>query len=285
MDSDRWERRRQRFERKRDRWERNWERKRYRWQNPRRHLFSGLVFVTIGVVFLLGNMGVLDADRILRFWPVILIAAGVFKILESGNDYADSSGIFWVVIGGLFLLGNLGILRVAFRDLWPVVLIGIGALLLWRSALGRRPPREPSQDWTARGFTENTSTSTTPGTEQGEPAPAASSNSIVSAMAILGSVERRNNSPDFRGGSATAVMGRCEIDLRAAAITTPNQPVLEVFAMWGGIEVRVPPDWTVVSQVDPILGGYDDSTQPPKEESKRFIIRGSVIMGGIEVTN
>jgi len=285
MDSDRWERRRQRFERKRDRWERRWQLREYRWHNPRRHLFSGLVFVAIGAVFLLGNMGILDVDRILRFWPVILIAAGMFKILESGNDYAESSGIFWVVIGGLFLLGNLGILRVAFRDLWPVVLIGIGALLLWRSALVRHAPREPSRDSTASGFTESTSTSNTPGTEEGGPAPAASSNSIVTAMAILGSVERRNNSPDFRGGSATAVMGRCEIDLRAAAITAPNQPVLEVFAMWGGIEVRVPPDWTVVSQVDPILGGYDDSTQPPKEESKRFIIRCSVIMGGIEVTN
>jgi predicted membrane protein len=267
-------------------WERNWERRRYRWHSPGRHLFSGLLFVTIGAIFLLGNMGIVEVDRILRFWPVILIAAGMFKIFESGTDYGESSGIFWVVIGGLFLLGNLGILRVAFRDLWPVVLIGIGALMLWRSALCRRPPREFGRDSTASHFTqETTGTSTTAGTEEDGPAAAASSNSIISAMAILGSVERRNNSPDFRGGSATAVMGRCEIDLRAAAMTAPHQPVLDVFAVWGGIEVRVPPDWTVVSQVDPILGGYDDSTQPPKEESKRFIIRGSVIMGGIEVTN
>jgi hypothetical protein len=114
---------------------------------------------------------------------------------------------------------------------------------------------------------------------------ATSSNSIISSMAILGSVERRNNSQDFRGGNATAVMGRCEIDLRAAAITPPHEPVLEVFALWGGIEVRVPPDWTVVSHVDPIMGGYEDATQPPKEETKRFVIRGTVIMGGIEVTN
>src|SRR5262245_46591836 len=104
-------------------------------------------------------------------------------------------------------------------------------------------------------------------------------------MAILGSVEQRNNSQDFRGGSATAVMGRCEIDLRASNFPAANEPVLQVFAMWGGIEVRVPPDWTVVSEVDPILGGYMDDTQPPKEGTKRFRIRGSVIMGGIDVTN
>ena len=33
------------------------------------------------------------------------------------------------------------------------------------------------------------------------------------------------------------------------------------------------------------MGGYEDSTQPPKEETKRFVIRGAVVMGGIEVTN
>jgi predicted membrane protein len=284
MDADRWEQKRLRFERKMHRWEQRWQRRHYRWHSPSRHLFSGLVFVAIGAVFLLGNMGILDVNRILQFWPVILIAGGMFKIIESGDDYADSSGIFWIVIGGLFLLGNLGILRVAFRDLWPVVLIGIGALMLWRSALATRPRRDSPEESTASSSTENATSTSTAGGDEGA-ATAASSNSVISAMAILGSVERRNNSPDFRGGSATAVMGRCEIDLRAATITATHQAVLEVFAMWGGIEVRVPPDWTVVSQVDPILGGYDDSTQPPKEESKRFIIRGSVIMGGIEVTN
>jgi len=269
------------------RWEQRWQRRHYRWHSPGRHLFSGLVFVAVGAVFLLGNMGILDVNRILQFWPVILIAGGMFKILESGDDYAESSGIFWVVIGGLFLLGNLGILRVAFRDLWPVVLIGIGAFMLWRSALARRSPRDlPQEESTtsSSSFSENTASTTTAGGDEGA-ATADSSNSVITAMAILGSVERRNNSPDFRGGSATAVMGRCEIDLRAATITATHQAVLEVFTVWGGIEVRVPPDWTVVSQVDPILGGYDDSTLPPKGESKRFIIRGSVIMGGIEVTN
>ena len=288
MDPDRWERKRERFERKLgrrlDHLERRLERKRYRAHSPGKHLFSGLVFVTVGAVFLLGNMGILDVNRIIRFWPVILIAAGLFKIIECGEDYAQSGGIFWVVVGGLFLLGNLGILRVAFRDLWPVVLIGIGALILWRSALSRRTVGEFSENPIPPGPSESRTGSETAG-EPAEPRVATSSNSILSAMAILGSVERRNNCQDFRGGSATAVMGRCEIDLRAAAITAPHEPVLEVFAMWGGIEVKVPPDWTVVSQVDPILGGYDDATQPPKQESKRFVIRGSVIMGGVEVTN
>jgi predicted membrane protein len=274
-----------------DRWERRWEQK-AACVRPGRHLFSGFVFVAIGVLFLLGNMGMVDVGRILRFWPVLLIAAGVFRLIESGDNYGHSAGIFWIVIGGFFLLSSTGILRMAFHDLWPVILIGLGALMLWKSALGRQErwdfPRTPPA---ASSFTDAETTGTAdPDTASAAGAnwtsgPDASSNSVLSATAILGNVERRNNSQDFRGGSATAVMGRCEIDLRPAAITKPHQPVLEVFALWGGIEIRVPPDWTVVSQVDPVMGGYEDHTAPPKEESKRFLIRGSVIMGGIEVTN
>jgi len=274
MDADRWQRKRAKLIR---RFERGLERR----QRPGHHFFSGLVFVAVGVVFLLGNMGLLNVGYILRFWPVLLIAAGVFKIVEYGDDYVDSSGIFWVIVGSLFLLGNLGILRVAFRDLWPVVLIGVGVLMLWRSALGKTR----AGGNTGKSESESASREPDPARVDERRSTATSSNSVLSATAILGNVEQRNNCQDFRGGSATAVMGRCEIDMRAAAITKPHEPVLEVFAMWGGIEVRVPPDWTVVSHVDPIMGSYEDATQPPKEETKRLLIRGTVIMGGIEVTN
>ena len=75
MDRERWDR----FERKMDRYSRRMSRfgdrfedaaERRRWRsystNPGRHLLAGIVFVAIGLVFLLGNMGVLDADRIAR---------------------------------------------------------------------------------------------------------------------------------------------------------------------------------------------------------------------------
>ena len=150
MDEDRWERKRRRFERRMDRFgdrfgermdrfgerfgERmdRWERRQHYRHSPSRHLFSGALFVGIGVLFLLGNIGLVDVDRVLRFWPVILIALGVFRLVEYRDDFAHSSGIFWIVVGSLFLLGSLGLLQLAFHQLWPVVLIGLGCLMLWR---------------------------------------------------------------------------------------------------------------------------------------------------------
>jgi predicted membrane protein len=230
------------------------------------------VLLTIGIVFLMGNMGILNVNAIVRFWPVLLIAGGIFKLVESRDDYRTGSGVFWIVVGLVFLMGSFDIIRVALRDLWPALLIGIGAVMLWRSMMLKREREE----WGAVKSSIDTE-------EHSSAAP--SSNSLLSATAILGGVKRVNNSQDFRGGDATAIMGGCEIDLRPASITPNHEPVLEVFAMWGGIEIRVPPDWTVISRVDPILGGYEDKTLPPKDESKRFVVRGSVVMGGIEVKN
>src|SRR5437764_2563414 len=102
MDADRWERKRQR-------WERRWERRRAPMHSPGKHLFSGFLFVVLGVVFLLGNMGYLDVEQALRFWPLILIAFGDVRLVEARDDYALSGGMFWVVVVVLFLTDFFGI--------------------------------------------------------------------------------------------------------------------------------------------------------------------------------
>ena len=103
-------------------------------------------------------------------------------------------------------------------------------------------------------------------------------------MAILGGVSRGNNSRAFRGADLLAIMGGCQLDLRQAAIH--GEAVIEVFAMWGGIEIRVPEDWTVASHIVPLMGGVEDKTRPPQgATAHRLILRGFAIMGGVEIKN
>jgi predicted membrane protein len=98
-------------------------------------------------------------------------------------------------------------------------------------------------------------------------------------------VEQRPKSQDFQGGDATSLLGGCKIDLRQAAIKR-EEAILDVFALWGGIEVIVPRNWSVVIQGTPILGAFADKTDSSKEEGgPRLIIRGAVIMGGVEIKN
>jgi len=101
--------------------------------------------------------------------------------------------------------------------------------------------------------------------------------------AVMSGSKSQNSSQNFRGGELTAVMGGIELDLRNASID--GSATINVFAVWGGIEIKVPGDWTVISQGVPILGGIEDRTVPPMDRSKTLFIQGYAIMGGVEIRN
>jgi predicted membrane protein len=110
------------------------------------------------------------------------------------------------------------------------------------------------------------------------------SSDYIQATAILGGFNRKCASQQFRGGDFTAIMGGGKIDLRDAQMET-DQAVIDVFAVMGGMEIQVPMDWSVEQGFVPILGGYDDKTRKAPGKSKRLLIHGTTIMGGISVSN
>jgi hypothetical protein len=80
-------------------------------------------------------------------------------------------------------------------------------------------------------------------------------------------------------------MGGCEVDLRQAKIENAS-PEIDVFAFWGGVEVRVPQDWRLEVKVWPILGAFIDGTeQVPDPGAPLVTIKGAAIMGGVEIKN
>jgi predicted membrane protein len=82
------------------------------------------------------------------------------------------------------------------------------------------------------------------------------------------------------------MLGGCELDLRDALMGSTGTAVVEVFVLMGGVEIMVPPNWTVSLEVAPILGGAEDSTRTmPSMSAHKLIVRGTVVMGGIEISN
>ena len=81
-------------------------------------------------------------------------------------------------------------------------------------------------------------------------------------------------------------MGGCEIDLTQAEIPKGERAVIEVQAIWGGIDIRVPRSFTVESKVTAILGGFEDDTdQSQADPDQQLPIRGIAMMGGVTVKN
>jgi hypothetical protein len=216
-------------------------------------LIFGLILSTIGVLWTLDSMGIADAEYYIRYWPTALVVLGGAKLWQARGGRGGFGGVVLILIGMALMAEHLLPVNIDVFDLWPIALVLLGGSLVWRSFVGRG-------------------------------APAGDGNSTISAVAVLGGVNRGNNSGAFRGGDLTAVMGGCEIDLRQARID--GEAVIDLFAMWGGIEIRVPEDWTVISRVTPLLGGFEDKTRPPQAASAhRLVLRGLVMMGGVEVKN
>jgi hypothetical protein len=110
------------------------------------------------------------------------------------------------------------------------------------------------------------------------------SGDFVSNTAFLAGFDRKCTSQQFKGGDLTAIMGGGKVDFREADFQE-GAPVIDVSVIMGGLEIIVPETWTVDSQVTPVLGGYEDKTRAPKDAGKRLVIRGSAVLGGVEVKN
>lgn len=109
--------------------------------------------------------------------------------------------------------------------------------------------------------------------------------SFINSFAFMGGVSRKNNSKNFQGGELSAIMGGVEVNLTNTQIEG-DTAVINVFAFWGGIEIKIPETWKVEIDGYPILGGIGDETKPSVDtKNKTLIVRGYAIMGGVEISN
>jgi predicted membrane protein len=220
----------------------------------RSNIVFGLILTTVGVLFLLHNFDIFYIHDIWRYWPVLMIAAGVSKLVW-GRQGERMVGAIVTFIGTVFFVDNVFGWDVHLRQFWPMILVIVGVSVITRAVRGPRPPGQ-----------------------------SADMSTVVRERAIVGGISRRNTSQSFQGGELSAFMGGLEIDLREARMAGP-QVVIECFAMWGGIEIQVPPDWIVDPQMSVFAAGFEDKTKPPVQPAGRLVLRGTAFMGGIEVSN
>lgn len=215
----------------------------------------GLAMMAFGILWTLDNLGIVESEPILRWWPAIIVAFGLSRVLGMGRSRPAGAIITFI---GLWLLAEqLDLIHMSFFTLWPIVLVLIGIAMLTRSTARRSADPARLDDHSAQ----------------------------ISSFAFMSGVVRKVVSNEFRGGDATAVMGGVKLDLRGAK-PVPGGAVLDVVVCWGGIELWVPDTWRVVNEATVMLGGLEDQTRvPPADTQDTLIIRGLVVMAGVEIKN
>jgi hypothetical protein len=228
-------------------------------------------------------LGLLYANHLLRFWPAALIVLGLV-MLQRREGHSALRALVLIVVGGWLLLNTLGLVSL---DLWeffvPLVLVFFGARIMMhnRSSGSGAPPDLPGTGPAA---------GTTPavqGPSSFNSSPLGSSEPVhASLFSLLSSSKRRWGKSVFRGADTTAFMGGCELDLRDALMSTGELAVIDVFVVMGGVSIFVPPHWTVSQEVVPLMGGVHDKTHSvPSNPAQHLLVRGTVVMGGVEISN
>lgn len=103
----------------------------------------------------------------------------------------------------------------------------------------------------------------------------------------FGSINRKIETDNFRGGKIDIVFGGGEIDLRNAKIKKGETAKLEVNTVFGGIKIRVPENWAVNSSVTGVFGGFENNIKQPAsdKEEGRLELKGAAVFGGGEISN
>jgi len=219
----------------------------------------GLLIIALGVVFLGDNLDLFDGRDLLHaFWPAAFVLIGLVVLVEPRRHGGSGRawGLVWVMAGLWVFAHQRGWIWVDFWELFfPGVLLVLGGTLVLRALRGRR-----------------------------QAAGDAGSDAELRSFAVMSGNDIRSTSGAFRGADLGAFMGGVNLDLTGAKMAG-DEAEIDVFAMWGGIEIRVPPEWTVVSKVMPLMAAFEDKTQPSPGAQKRLLMRGVVVMGGVDVKN
>jgi predicted membrane protein len=247
----------------------------------------GFIIILIGFSLLMRTMGIFPTFPlgwlIQRFWlPALFIGIGVLLVLRRGGQERPIGGIFFILFGALFLLGNLNMWGWGFgyrRWIGPAILIWIGIAFLMRGSRPRQARFERRERPERPVGPESRASFSNPFTTQ-----YTDSSDLIHATVFLGGFNRRYPSQNFRGGDLTAIMGGGKVDLRDAQMSG-NEARIEVFALMGGIEILVPRGWSIEPRFTPILGGYEDKTSRENSGPQRLIIDGTAIMGTVTVYN
>lgn len=217
----------------------------------------GIIFIIIGLVFVMSNLGMIPwyVRRYFFQWENILLIIGLFLIITDENKRAGS---ILLLLGFIFVADDWFRVDISIWDLWPLALVAIGIHIILRKK------------------------STTSDLNTSDP----EESDLIEDTAIFGGGDKVITSHNFRGGSLTAIFGGSNIDLTTSKLS-PRSARIEIFCLFGGTKIRVPQDWNVEIGTTSIFGATADKRviKDDIEHTEKLYIKGLVVFGGAEIIN
>jgi hypothetical protein len=97
------------------------------------NLGIGIFLLVAGVLLMLNRFDIFDARSVWHYWPIIIIAIGLGRLLDAQFDWQYRKAFWMLFIGSWLMVSELRLFGLDYHNSWPILLIGVGIGMLWKS--------------------------------------------------------------------------------------------------------------------------------------------------------
>jgi hypothetical protein len=241
----------------------------------------GVGLVAAGALFTLSNLGYMDADRVLPWWPSLLIVYGVLRMLGVWCRPRLVTGLLYLLVGAGWLLHNLGLLAFEVWQLWPLIFIFMGIGIMRRGTWGRYISGIGYVGVSRLRRSGRFGSAIFPGREANDPGAESARDAAFGGSASSGS-ESAGASAGDTGAGPGAGPGTSAFNWRGSGARASDQDgVLRVDVFLSTVSRRVTSQQFKGGEVVAVMGGGELDLREAKLADDRARLEINLIMGGI----
>jgi len=235
----------------------------FKWRTKIDLIGFAVICIAVGLIIIGKNTGIISEElyKILISWQMLLVVLGLHIVTHRTYLF----GTFVMGIGAFFLTPLItGSNENWFSDFWPLIFVFIGLLIIFKILLPKKRKNcmkfddKPNSFHTENGFVvvDNSFSQT--------------------KHVVMDEV--------FKGAKIKNNFGGVELDLRRTTLESGNT-YIDIDCSFGGIEMRVPNNWLVLTELDSVMSGVSDERPSSGNENLNYklILRGKISLSGIEI--
>lgn len=221
------------------------------------NILWGIVLIAIGLILTLNALGITDINIFFRgWWTLFIIVPSVIELIRSENK---GWSFIWLVVGIVLLLSSHGFLEFAIiaKLIFPFILVVIGFNLLFLDFFKKKTSEKFQKASEITGEEEE-------------------------FCATFAEVEGDYEEREFHGAKLDAIFGTTKLNLKKAIIK--HDEVIHASAIFGSVDIIVPPNVNVRVQSTPIFGGVTNKVKANYDENLPTIyVKSFCMFGGVEI--
>ena len=225
-----------------------------------RHIIWGIAIVALGVIFGGNAIGLFNFDVFFDGWWTLFIIVPSAISLITEKERLQSLAFLGAGIIMLLAAQHVFEWEVAWKAILALFLILIGLSIIFRSIFHSKNDKEVEKK-----------------------VKDADDKTMDAQTAVFSGSERVYNDEVFSGSNMVAIFGGAELDLRKAKFT--KDTVIKAFALFGGVDIKVPEDVNIKSKSGFIFGGISDERKGESKGKYTIYLDAAGGFGGITISD